>query len=66
MRQTNLVINDKIKKEFKIKEKEGILRGISPKILGSSPARGTTNKPETKSHLNYYLIKILPGNNQII
>jgi len=31
------------KKEFKIKEKEGILRGISPKILGSSPARGTTH-----------------------
>jgi len=42
MRQTNLVVNDKIKTEFKIKEKEGILRGISPKILGSSPTGATT------------------------
>ena len=42
MRQTNLVVNDKIKTEFKIKEKEGILREISPTVSGSNPGGPTT------------------------
>ena len=45
MRQTNLVVNDKIKTEFKIKEKEGILREISPTVSGSNPGGPTTNIP---------------------
>jgi len=45
MRQTILVVNDKIKTEFKIKEKEGILREISPTISGSNPGGPTTNTP---------------------
>ena len=47
-------------------ETEGAETVRCPHVVGSSPTGGATNKPETKLHLNYYLIKILQGNNQII
>ena len=40
-------------------ETEGAETVRCPHDVGSSPTGGATNKPETKLHLNYYLMKIL-------